>query len=60
MVLTNWRLEPPTDHSIASWRPSPLRAEVLKIAHVLFFKADSPNALDISGGVMAPSISCSQ
>ena len=44
-------------HSIASSRPSPLTADVLKIAHVLFFSAERPSAVDISDGLMAPCIS---
>ena len=44
-------------HSIASSSPSPLIAEVLKIAQVLFLRAESPRAVEISEGVIAPSIS---
>ena len=44
-------------HSIASSSPSPFIAEVLKMAHVLFLRAERPRALDISDGVMAPSMS---
>ena len=44
-------------HSIASSSPSPLIAEVLKIAQVLFLRAESPRAVEISEGVIAPSMS---
>ena len=40
--------------SIASSSPSPLIAEVLKIAQVLFLRAESPRAVEISEGVNAP------
>ena len=43
---------------MASSSPSPLMADVLKMDHVLFLSAESPRAVDISDGVMAPSISC--
>ena len=43
-----------TNHSIASSRPSPFVADVLKIAHVLLFSAESPKAVEISEGLMAP------
>ena len=44
-------------HSIASSSPSPFSADVLNIAHVLFFRAERPRALEISDGDMAPSMS---
>lgn len=43
---------------MASSSPSPLMADVLKMAHVLFLRAERPRAVDISEGVMAPSMSC--
>lgn len=46
-----------THHSMASSNPSPLRADVLNIAHVLRLRADKPRAVDTSEGVIAPSIS---
>ena len=46
-----------THHSIASSSPSPLSADVLNMAHVLFFRAERPRALEISDGDMAPSMS---
>ena len=46
-----------TYHSIACSNPSPLTADVLKIAHVLFLSADSPKAVETSEGLIAPSIS---
>lgn len=47
-----------TNHSMASSRPVPLVAEVLKICHFRSFKAGSPRELAISEGVMACSMSC--
>ena len=47
----------PTYHSIAFSSPSPLNADVLNIAHVLFFRAERPRALEISDGDMAPFMS---
>ena len=47
----------PTHHSIASSNPSPLIADVLKMAHVLFLRAERPRAVEISEGDMAPSMS---
>ena len=46
-----------TNHSIASSSPSPFVADVLNIAHVRLFKLDNPRALEISDGLIAPSIS---
>ena len=43
---------------MASSSPSPLMAEVLKMAHVLLLRAERPRAVEISEGVMAPSMSC--
>ena len=47
-----------TNHSIASSRPMPLVADVLKIWYFLFFIDESPRALATSAGVIEPSISC--
>ena len=44
-------------HSIASSSPSPLMADVLKMAQVLLLRAERLRALDISDGVIAPSMS---
>lgn len=47
-----------TYHSIASSRPTPFRAEVLKICHFLSFRAGRPRAFATSVGVIAWSMSC--
>lgn len=47
-----------THHSIASSRPVPLVADVLKICHFLSLRAGRPRALATSVGVMAWSMSC--
>ena len=44
-----------TNHSIASSRPAPCVADVLKICHVLLFSAARPSSRDTSAGVRAPS-----
>ena len=46
-----------THHSMASPKPSPFTADVLKIDQVLFFKAASPRALETSVDDIAPSMS---
>lgn len=43
---------------MASSRPVPLIADVLKIWYFLFFKDGNPSAFATSAAVMAPSISC--
>ncbi|TNN55155.1 hypothetical protein EYF80_034600 [Liparis tanakae] len=47
-----------TYHSIASSRPVPFVAEVLKICHFLSLRAGRPKELATSAGVIAWSISC--
>lgn len=47
-----------TYHSIASSRPMPFVAEVLKICHFLSLSAGRPRALATSVGVIACSMSC--
>lgn len=47
-----------TYHSIASSRPVPFVAEVLKICHFLSLRTGRPKELATSAGVIAWSISC--
>jgi hypothetical protein len=43
---------------MASSNPVPCLAEVLKIAHVLFLRLESPRASDTSAAVIEPGMSC--
>ena len=57
-LTTVFNIHSLTHHSIASSNPSPLVAEVLKMAQVLLLSAARPRALETSEGLMAPSRSC--